>query len=364
MRNFVIRGKKWYNTPLKAMAKTLAIVVLFVCALAAPQVLAQSDERQTLSASDEIMKGIAEVSVGDILFVVLMAMLGLAVVVLAIRAAVSIIWALLPLVLLGLGGFILFQKHFGNEEVPNVVFIIGMGALGLGVFLGNKQLGVDADEKQKQDDGQSHNHELEQPENLEIKIGAARFETPLKDDLRKISAAVFSVMHEENFSGFLIAKDKDFGYAMTSHVTGGEEPFGIKRIGMDEPAAGKCVITSEDLNVSLIAVDFTDVRPLRINTNLPEVGDDVYAIGSPMDTAFEGTLTRGVVGSIREDEDGGRYIQSDVGIAPGSDGGPLFDKWGNVIGIASVIMQHDDNPAPVNLFVPIADALKHLGIKH
>lgn len=29
-----------------------------------------------------------------------------------------------------------------------------------------------------------------------------------------------------------------------------------------------------------------------------------------------------------------------------------------------MIMQHDDNPAPINFFVPIADALRHLGVKY
>ena len=345
------------------MAKIPAIVVLFVCALAAPQVLAQSDERPTLSASDEIMKDLAEVSVGDVLFIALMAMLGLTGVVLAIRAAVSIIWALLPLALLGLGGFIFYKQHT-SDVVPAWVFIIGMAALGLGAFLTDKQLGGDADEKHKQDEGPAHNHELERTENLEIKIGTARFETSLKDKLREISAAVFSVMHEGHFSGFLIAKDADFSYALTNHVIGDKETFDIKRIGSDELATGSRIISSDDLNVALVAVDFTDARPLRINTNLPEVGDDVYTIGSPVDTAFEGTLTRGVVGSIRENADGTRHIQSDVGIAPGSGGGPLLDKWGNVIGVFAMIMQHGDNPTPINLFIPIADALKRLGVKY
>ena len=342
------------------MAKILAIVVLFVCALAAPQVLAQSDERPTLSAAEALIADVASISGGEVLAGIVLAVVAFWLVRLAIRVAVSIIWALLPLALFGVAGFIFYHKEFSDVDVPVWMTGVAVVAALLGVAIGDKQFKEDANEKQDE----AQEHELVEGEDLEIKIKAARFETPLKDDLRKISAAVFSVMHEGHFSGFLIAKDADFSYALTNHVIGDKETFDIKRIGSDELATGSRIISSDGLNVALVAVNFTDVRPLRINTNLPEVGDDVYTIGSPVDTAFEGTLTRGVVGSIRENADGTRYIQSDVGIAPGSGGGPLLDKWGNVIGIFAMVMQHGDNPTPINLFIPIADALKHLGVKY
>ena len=346
------------------MAKTLVIVVLFVCALAAPQVLAQGDESSTPSTSKGLMADLAAMSGADIVSSILLAVLfvGLALVVfvLIIHATVSIIRLLLPIALLGVGGFIFYHRHFGDDEVPGWVSIVGVAALVLGMVMAKKQLGEWADEEQKQD-----KQPPEKAVKMRITIRTARFETLLKDNLREISGGVFSVVREGHGSGFLIAKYENTGYALTSnHVIGDKETFDIKRTGSDEVAAGNRIkIDSGDMNVALVGVNFADAQPLRINTNLPEVGDDVYAIGSPVGVEFEATLTRGVVGGIRDEPKGARYIQSDAAIAPGNNGGPLLDKWGNVIGIAAM-MQHGDDSAPINLFIPIADALKHLGVKY
>lgn len=358
MRDFVIRGKRWYDTPLKVMTKILALVVLFVCALAAPQVLAQTDESPTLSASEGLMADLAAMSGADIVSAILsgviLVLLTAVVVALVIHAMLSIVRLLLPLALLGAAGFILYHRQFGEVEVPGWLSTVGIAMLVLGMVMAKKQLGEWAEEQEKD------KQPPEKATKMRITIRAARFGTLLKDNLREISGGVFSVVREGHGSGFLIAKYENTGYALTSnHVIGDKETFDIKRTGSDEMAAGNRIkIDSGDINVALVGVNFADAQPLRINTNLPEIGDDVYAIGSPVGVEFEGTLTRGVVGNIR-DEAGVRYIQSDAGI--GNSGGPLLDKWGNVIGIAAMI-QHGDDSASIDLFVPIADALKRLGI--
>lgn len=68
-------------------------------------------------------------------------------------------------------------------------------------------------------------------------------------------------------------------------------------------------------------------------SGLPEVGDDVYAIGSPLGNDF--TFTRGVVSQVRSDAPRvqARVIQHDASIAPGSSGGPLLNARAEVVGI-------------------------------
>ena len=283
---------------------------------------------------------------------------------LAARWAVSVVWALLPSALIGAACFIFYQAMLGDLNFPKWSLLVGAAMLMLGGSIIHKQ---ERDKHLAVKRQQAHKHGLGKLKNPAAKITKAQFETPLKDKLQEISAAIFSVkLFEGHGSGFLIAKDGKSGYALTNlHVVSSEENFDIKRIGRNELAIGNRMrIASGNLDAALVGVSFTDAQPLRINTKLPEVGDDVYAIGSPVDIRFEGTLTRGVVGGIRDNVEGARYIQSDVGIAPGNSGGPLLDKWGNVIGIATGMMKHDDKPTPVNLFIPIADALRHLGIKH
>ncbi|MBU1240184.1 S1C family serine protease [Myxococcota bacterium] len=53
----------------------------------------------------------------------------------------------------------------------------------------------------------------------------------------------------------------------------------------------------------------------------PEVGDEVLAIGSPVDPKYSGTVTFGRVSAIRE-----RFIQHDAALNPGNSGGPLYAK--------------------------------------
>ena len=71
-----------------------------------------------------------------------------------------------------------------------------------------------------------------------------------------------------------------------------------------------------------------------------EVGDKVYAIGSPK--GFENTISDGLISARRENY----YIQISVPIDHGSSGGPLINEHGEVIGITSG--GRDDSHANLN----------------
>jgi S1-C subfamily serine protease len=62
------------------------------------------------------------------------------------------------------------------------------------------------------------------------------------------------------------------------------------------------------------------------------VGDPVAIISSPR--GLENTVTDGLVSGVR-DEDDGRVLQISAPISPGSSGGPVFDRRGDVVGIAT-----------------------------
>lgn len=55
---------------------------------------------------------------------------------LAARWAVSIIWALLPLALIGLGGFIIYQQIFGDIiDMPRWMLLVGSGMCSLALLI-------------------------------------------------------------------------------------------------------------------------------------------------------------------------------------------------------------------------------------
>ncbi|WP_326493099.1 S1C family serine protease [Clostridium estertheticum] len=67
------------------------------------------------------------------------------------------------------------------------------------------------------------------------------------------------------------------------------------------------------------------------NSDTVEVGDNVTAIGSP--GGYMNTLSKGIISGINRENDRGYDIQTTASITHGSSGGPLFNRYGNVIGI-------------------------------
>ncbi|MBU3099437.1 MULTISPECIES: S1C family serine protease [Clostridium] len=67
------------------------------------------------------------------------------------------------------------------------------------------------------------------------------------------------------------------------------------------------------------------------NSDTVEVGDNVTAIGSP--GGYMNTLSKGIISGINRENDRGKDIQTTASITHGSSGGPLFNRYGNVIGI-------------------------------
>jgi serine protease Do len=61
-----------------------------------------------------------------------------------------------------------------------------------------------------------------------------------------------------------------------------------------------------------------------------QVGDDVLVAGNPK--GLEGTFSKGIVSAIRAGSD---RIQIDAPISPGSSGGPVLNRYGEVIGVAT-----------------------------
>ena len=69
--------------------------------------------------------------------------------------------------------------------------------------------------------------------------------------------------------------------------------------------------------------------PVRKYATL-KVGESVYGLGAPK--GLDLSLSDGLISQLRE-IDGNRKIQTNVAISPGSSGGGLFDREGNLIGI-------------------------------
>jgi putative serine protease PepD len=116
--------------------------------------------------------------------------------------------------------------------------------------------------------------------------------------------------------------------------------------------------TSADLAVIRISVPASSLHPVTLgNSDTVQVGDSVYAIGSPF--GLSGTLTEGIVSNLNQGgsaPNGGSQsglIQTDAAINPGNSGGPLVNAKGQVIGINNSIESPVDGNVGVGFAIPI-----------
>ena len=77
-----------------------------------------------------------------------------------------------------------------------------------------------------------------------------------------------------------------------------------------------------------------DLVVLPLATRISE-GEDVLALGYPLDYQDSVTITKGIVSALRT-IDGIDYVQTDAAINPGNSGGPLLNTTGEVVGMNSL----------------------------
>jgi S1-C subfamily serine protease len=154
-------------------------------------------------------------------------------------------------------------------------------------------------------------------------------------------------------SGFFIDKA---GHLLTNaHVVKGSKYARLKLQNGDK-AVAEVVKVNEQADVALLKTALTDGDALALRSGpAPEVGTDVYAIGSPLGV-LNNSMTRGVLSADRVMQ-GRRVLQSDAAVTFGSSGGPLLDADGRVIAITQGGMESGKG---FNFFIPIEVALKAL----
>jgi len=102
----------------------------------------------------------------------------------------------------------------------------------------------------------------------------------------------------------------------------------------------KGTVTGSDLltDLAVIHVSGRQLPPLTFRTSLPQPGETVLAIGSPL--GFNSSVTEGIVSALGRNLPASQsslplvdLIQTDAAISPGNSGGALVDVCGQVVGI-------------------------------
>jgi len=108
---------------------------------------------------------------------------------------------------------------------------------------------------------------------------------------------------------------------------------------------------SDTYDVGFCRID-GELSPIVLGP-MPTLFEDVYLIGVPYDRGLINTVTRGVISCLSRDIwEWQNLIQTDAEGAPGSSGGPLINKYSEIIGICVTGMIPGGG---ITLCVPIED---------
>lgn len=112
-------------------------------------------------------------------------------------------------------------------------------------------------------------------------------------------------------------------------------------------------------DLALLRVEGADLPAvkLRAGRNV-RLGDDIIAIGYPLKGILSSgaVVTSGIVNALTGLKDDTSAFQISATVQPGSSGGPIFDRSGNLVGIvrARLLSTAQANPQNVNFGINLA----------
>ena len=209
----------------------------------------------------------------------------------------------------------------------------------------------------------------------DIKINAAKVSKERQEieDLaaQSLPSIVMLKNDRSQGSGFVI----DDKYVITNrHVVSGPDPRFLITSPSGIKTEGEVVYIDRKLDFAIVKAEgIGRVNPLPVcYRSYPFPGQGVVALGSPLGLA--GTVTTGIVSAVRTPSGSGdlkgmapnyiTLIQTDAAISPGNSGGPLINKYGEVIGVNTWALPGSGGRAQnINFAISIVDILKALEAK-
>lgn len=175
-------------------------------------------------------------------------------------------------------------------------------------------------------------------------------------------------------TGFVYKTDDKYGYILTNnHVISGAKKIEVtntENVTIEATLLG----SDEYADLAVLRVDksfFLQVATLGSSTD-SEIGDTVFAVGTPVDVKYAGSVTKGIISGKNRMvnatlDDGGEFmmevIQTNTAINPGNSGGPLVNINGEVIGINTLKLVEDEIEGmgfaiPIEMATSVLDRLE------
>jgi serine protease Do len=183
--------------------------------------------------------------------------------------------------------------------------------------------------------------------------------------------------HESAGSGVIITPE---GHVLTNHHVAGRAKRIVCTLANKKEVGAELIGTDPLADIAVVKLapenEQTFSYALFGNSDILQVGDPVYAMGSPL--ALSQSVTKGIISNTEmvmpemfwpfqfrlEGEDVGsivRWIGHDAAIFPGNSGGPLVDQNGKIVGINEISFGIA-GAIPGNLAKKVAFALIEKGV--
>jgi len=157
-------------------------------------------------------------------------------------------------------------------------------------------------------------------------------------------------------TGFVVSPDGRI--ATNLHVIAGASEITIELADKRKFVVAKVLAANPETDLVVLQIDATglEVMPLG-DSDKAAAGDPIVIIGNPLGV-LDFTVSDGLVSSVR-DTGALKLIQTSAPISQGSSGGPLFNNFGEVIGVATFFSAEGQNlnfAIPSNYLIPLVAA--------
>jgi len=161
-------------------------------------------------------------------------------------------------------------------------------------------------------------------------------------------------------SGFIISEK---GYVITNwHVVQKFKNVTVV-IGREKVRANVIRVDIKH-DVALLKIKEFNGRGLNVSKATVFEGEKIYVMGTPLNEKLSHTVTSGIISAKRTFENGNKYYQTDAAINQGNSGGPAFNEYGEVIGIAvSSLVNRAGSSLNINFLIPIEEVMSALNLR-
>ncbi|HSS08458.1 MAG TPA: trypsin-like peptidase domain-containing protein [Acidimicrobiales bacterium] len=181
--------------------------------------------------------------------------------------------------------------------------------------------------------------------------------------VRKVQPFVVTIFAGQGVgSGVVTSAD---GLIVTNaHVVGSAQQVQVG-FADGQRVSGTVKASDEATDLAVVQANRNRLTAAKFQTNLPEVGQAVIAVGSPL--GFQNTVTGGIISGLLRSIPGSAseghhplvdLIQTDAAISPGNSGGALVDEHGDVVGINVAYIPPSQGAVSLGFAIPAATAIE------